>query len=65
MDEREIIKEEEWQLERIEAELKKIRGKWIKMPSTSKFIEFLEQYCKEKEKFIKDLEKRREEIKGK
>jgi len=51
----EKIEEEEYSLKQAQDQLKDLRSKWIKLPSTLRFIEFLEYYIKEKKKFIQKL----------
>jgi len=50
-----MIEDEEYSLKQARDELKELKLKWIKLPSTSRLIEFLEHYIKEKEKFIQKL----------
>lgn len=52
---REIIEEEEYDLKQLKEELKSLKSKWIKIPSTLGLISFLEYSIKEKEKFIEKL----------
>ncbi|MFH1311153.1 MAG: hypothetical protein ABIH65_01985 [Nanoarchaeota archaeon] len=51
----EMIEDEEYSLKQAKNQLNDLKGKWIKLPSTLRFIEFLEHYIKEKEKFIQKL----------
>jgi len=55
--EKEIIKDEENELERIKDEKERLKKKWIKLSSTNKLIEFLDKYCEKKEKFIGELKR--------
>jgi hypothetical protein len=57
---REIIDGEEWDLKPLKEELSSLKSKWVKIPSTQKFISFLEFVVKEKEKYIKALKDYRE-----
>ena len=52
---KEIIDSEEWNLKQMKEELASLKSKWVKIPSTQKFINFLEYAVKEKEKHIKAL----------
>ena len=49
----ELIDEEKYSLETYKSKKKKLEAKWIKLPSTLRFIEFLKHYIKEK--FIQNL----------
>lgn len=51
----EKIEEEEYSIEHAKEEIKDLKKKWIKLPSTLRYMEFLENYIKEKEKFIKKI----------
>ena len=52
---REIIDEEEYSLKQLKEELKSLKSKWIKIPSTLGLISFLEYLIKQKENYIKNL----------
>lgn len=52
---KEIIEEEEYNLKQLKEELKSLKSKWIKIPSTLGLISFLEYSIKEKEKFMEKL----------
>jgi len=52
---KEIIEEEQDNLKDYEKEKKELQGKWIKLPSTIRYIEFLDFYIKEKNKFIEKI----------
>lgn len=51
----EIIKSEEITLENYKRKMEILKVKWIRLPSTCRFIDFLDHYLKEKEKFIRIL----------
>jgi len=53
----ELIDEEKDTLEIHKKKKKELEKKWVKLPSTLRYIEFLEYYLKEKEKFIEVLRK--------
>lgn len=52
---KEIIENEEFDLKQSNGELKKLKVKWIKIPSTLRLINFLENYIKQKEIFISKI----------
>lgn len=52
---KEIIEDEDYNLQQGKDKLKELKRKWIKLPSTLRLIEFLEFYIKEKEEFIETL----------
>lgn len=53
---KEIIKEEKDILNEYIKQRDELKVKWIKLPSTIKYIEFLDNYIEEKQKFIKIIE---------
>ncbi len=54
---KEIIANEEYDLEKINEEIINLNKKWFKTSITYTIIEFLESYKKLKEKLIKELKK--------
>ena len=52
MEKKDIVEMEEKDLRRVESNRESLKGKWFKNSSRRGLIEYLDLYCKEKQKFI-------------